>query len=682
MLDPGQTQNQSKSLRRAWTICGVTCLLLVLFLQLAFSVRQESISWDEGDHLFSGYMMWKQHDYGLNPEHPPLVKLVAALPLLPMRLRVPALQHRQFKIEAFLDGRNFAAWNYSKNILFRARMAVSVFAFLLALFIFFAARAMFGAAAGFIALALFVFDPNFLAHGALIGTDVGVSCFLFASVYCFYRYIQNPSILRLVIAGGVTGLAFASKHTGILLLPILLALVIFESLRRDNRAHWSRSFARLAGSFVVTAGIGFLVLWASYGFRYSARPAGLSMNPPLATYAQRHDTRFETRALAAVAHLHLLPESYLYGMADIQFADDIYTAYFFGHIYPHGIWQYFPGVLAIKSTLPFLLLMAAACLLMATGRLRRSREILFLAVPPAIYLAVSMSSHMNIGARHILPVYPFLYVLAAGAASALIRWDRRWIYAIAVLLCWQAFEAIHAFPAYIAYANEAWGGPANTHKYLSDSNVDWGQQLIAVRRYLDQHRIKQCWFVYFAAGVADPTPYGIPCHFLPTADTLWWLNQPLEAPPSIDGTVLVSASDLAGFEFGPAPLNPYEQFQTMKPVAVIQHGVYVYQGHFEIPLAAAFSRDQEARNLLDAKQAAAALPLAQQAFALAPDAVVPNAVLGDTLTALGRTAEARPHYEKALALARSVQPAFQQGWASAMEANLAPSSNAPIAGAH
>jgi len=671
MIDSNQTHSQKKSRRRVWIICGVACLLLILFLQLAFSVRQESISWDEGDHLFTGYMMWKHDDFGLNPEHPPLVKLVAALPLLSMQLRVPELQHRQFKLEAFLDGRDFASWNYNKGILFRARMAVSVFALLLALLIFWAAREMFGTAAGFIALALFVFDPNFVAHGALVTTDVGVSCFIFASIYCFYRYVKAPSIARLLIAGGATGLAFASKHTGILLLPMLLALVFCESLRRDSGGQRARNLARLTGAFVATVCIGFLALWAFYGFRYSARPAGLSLNPPLATSLQQLSKPFEGHILGAVAHLHVLPESYLYGMADIQFVDDIYTAYFFGKIYPHGTWLYFPAVLLIKSTLPFLIFALTTAILIATRRFRYWREILFLTVPPAIYLAVAMSSSMNIGVRHILPMYAFLYVLVAGAAATLIHRNKRWTYAVAVLLLWQAFEAVHVFPAYMAYANEAWGGSANTHKYLSDSNVDWGQQLIAVKRYLDEHKITKCWFVYFPEGAVDPNPYGITCNFLPTTDTLWWLNVPLNAPPSIDGTVLISDGDLEGFEFGPAPLNPYEQFKHLKPVAVIQHGVYVYQGHFNIPLAAAFSDDQQAQNLLDAKDAAAALSKAQEAFALAPDAVLTNAVLGDVLTALGHPDEARPHYEKALHLARTVQPAFQEGWVPAMKAKLA-----------
>ncbi|HME36274.1 MAG TPA: glycosyltransferase family 39 protein, partial [Candidatus Sulfotelmatobacter sp.] len=170
-------------------------------MQLALSVRQESITWDEDDHLYAGYMSWKAGDFGLNPEHPPLVKLLAALPVLPMQVKVPPLQGRNFKIEAFLNGKDFLFKNDANTMLFRARMAASLLTVLLAVLVFFAAREMFGTGAAFLALTLIVFDPNLLAHGALVTTDAGLSCFLFASIYAFYRYVKEPSALRLLVAG-------------------------------------------------------------------------------------------------------------------------------------------------------------------------------------------------------------------------------------------------------------------------------------------------------------------------------------------------------------------------------------------------------------------------------------------------------------------------------------------------
>ncbi len=667
---------------------GVLLLLGVMVLQLASSVRQESISWDEGDHLFAGYMSLKTCDFGLNPEHPPMVKMVAALPLVALDLPVPELQKRSFKVEAFEDGKQFARVNWAQDILFRARMAASVFTVLLGLLIFLAGREMFGAVAGWFALALYVFDPNFLAHGAMVTTDVGISCFLFAGVYAFYRYAKSPSLGRLLVAALATGLALAAKHTGILLFVMLLAMAILETLRTwmyvipvgagrgaaiadagQGASTRGPAFAdprkvgaRMLGSLAVITVIAVVVLWAFYGFRYSARPAGMELNPTFATYLEVSHPPV-TQMVAAAARMKLLPESYLYGIVDIQAVNDFYSAYFWGKIYPHGTHWYFPGVIVVKSTLPLLILLALAVYAIASGKMRKrcggARPILYLAVPPAIYLIVAMCSHMNIGARHILPVYAFLYVLGAGAATALVGTRRIWFYAALVAL--QIVTSVHAAPDYMAYSNELAGGPTKTQKYLSDSNTDWGQQLYAVKKYVDEHGITDCWFVYFAQGPTDFRDYGIPCKPLPTADTAWWLNEEMDVPAALDGVVFVSESDRAGFEFGPGPLNPYEQFRNMTPDATIQHGVHVYHGHFEIPLAAAYAHVQKSGNLAAAQKFDEALEEAQQAVTLAPNDVLANSAMGDALAHLGRHAEARPYYVKALEIAETVEPEFQAG---------------------
>src|SRR6185369_11172700 len=259
---------------------------------------------------------------------------------------------------------------------------------------------------------------------------------------------------------------------------------------------------------------------------------------------------------------------------------------------------------------------------------------------------------------HILPVYVFLAVLIGGAASVLINHHRKWAYVVGALLLIHAVSSLRTFPTYLAYANEFWGGPANTYKYLTDSNVYWAQRLKATKQYLESRGAKDCWFVYFGEAVADFKYYGIPCRPLPTVVTLW-LNERLEVPVSIDGPVLISAGTLSGFEFGPGTLNPYEQFKHLTPTDVIQHGVFVFDGHFEIPLASALNHMQKAQNLLGAKQAEQALIEAQTAVMLAPNEVQTQLILGDVFEALGQENQARAAYEKALVLAKTIEPEFQ-----------------------
>ena len=652
---------------------GFVVLLALLAFQLAWAAKRNSITWDEDDHIYAGYMSLRHGDFGLNPEHPPLVKQLAALPTLPMTLKMPLLKGREFKHEAFLGGQDFIFRNDAETVLFRARMAAALLTILLATLIFFAAREMFGSGAGLVALALFVFDPNVLAHGAVVGTDMGLSCFMFATVYAFYRYVKAPSLGRLILVGIALGLTFASKHTGILLVPILLLLSLTEIFHKGETVEGTDSAGKRAGrlaiAFVVISALALTTLWAVYGFRYAARGVGLEMNPPLAESIHHMSRAREIRLLETVARYHLLPESYIYGLADVRIMSDYYTSYLFGKIYPHGIWFYFPAAFAIKSTLPLLFLLGLTVWMIATGRLRCWREVLFLTIPPAVHLAVAMSAGMNIGLRHILPMYPFLYALAGGAAAKLMENGRKWIYAVAALVLFQVITTTRVFPAYMAYANELWGGPSRTYKYLSDSNVDWGQQLKSTKTYLERKGIKDCWFIYFAEGPVRMKDYGIPCKPLVTIGTLW-LDEELDIPPSVDGSVLISAGTLSGFEFGPGPLNPYEVFKLRQPTDVIDYAVFVFNGHFDIPLAASYSHAQKAQFLLREKRPEEALGEAQQALALAPDALKPNVLVGDVLVALKRPDEARPYYEKALTLAKTVEPEFQVGWVESLEEKL------------
>ncbi|HXN48356.1 MAG TPA: glycosyltransferase family 39 protein [Bryobacteraceae bacterium] len=658
-------------LRRFLLPGAVAALLAMIFLQLVLMASRNSATWDEPDHIYSAYMQAKHGDFGLNPEHPPLIKFLGALPLLDMQFKMPPLQGRPYRLEEAVGGREFLFGNDANAILFRVRLATSSITILLAMLVFLAAQEMFATGAGFIALGLIAFDPTLLAHSALLTTDAGGACFLFASVYAFYRYAGSPSKARLVLVGLVAGLALASKHSSVLLFPMLVLLslveVVWTQAPRRKRA------LQLAGALVAVALLSVGVLWASYGFRYAARVDGLQLNPTVAAQFARVPSHAEGTVLAAVAKLHLLPESYLYGFAHVLVQSKAFASFLLGTIYPHPVWFYFPVAMVIKSTLTFLILFAITVWAIASGRLRARREILYMALPAAIYMAFAMAGGMNIGVRHVLPTYVFLSVLIAGAAWRLIERDRRWLYAVVALLVFHAVSVVHAFPAYISYANEAAGGPSAVHSLLSDSSSDWGQQLKAVKRYTDEHGIRDCWFAYFGQGVVDYSYYAIPCKPLITADSLHF-DGPRDVPPSIDGPVFMSAGVLSGFEFGPGALNPYEQFKRLEPAAVIDYGVFVYQGHFDIPLAAALSHGQKAGLLLAQEKLPEALSEAQQAEALAPDSAVVNATLGRALDASGRQQEALPFYQKALMLAQTVEPRFQERLIKAMEQRLASAS--------
>jgi 4-amino-4-deoxy-L-arabinose transferase-like glycosyltransferase len=654
------------------TVAGAILLLLVLEGQLLYSVRQESLTWDEGDHIFAGYMSLKHHDFGLNPEHPPLVKMIAAIPLQGMNLREPQLQNRYFKAEAYLSGRDLIFENDFETIIFRARMSASIFALITALLAFLTPREMFGTGAGFLTLLLVVFEPNFLAHGALVTTDTGAACGLLASIYAFYRYVKSPSWGRIAGLGLAAGIFFLCKHSAVLLPAMLVLLAVAELLRRrqaadENRLHQA---VRLASVFVIAGVIAVAIIWAGYGFRYSARPTGLQINPPLES-TLGNLSPFEGKAVAIMAHWKLLPESWLYGLADVRSVANVWPSYMFGKVYAHGVWFYFPVAFVIKATLTTLIFVPLIVYAIATRKLRRWREILFLSLPPALYFAISMAAKLNIGVRHILLVFIFLLVLAGGAAWSLICHDRRWAWPVAVLLLFHIVSSLRAFPtSYMAYANELWGGPANIHKYLTDSTTDWGQQLKAVKRYVDEHGIQQCWFAYTVEPAISFRAYGIPCKILPTMDTMWF-GLKTDTPPVIQGPVFISHIPLTFYESGSSLLSPYREFMKLRPTAVIENGVFVYDGTFQVPYATAFDRAVKSADLLSQHQPEQALAEAQAAVALAPDYLQSLMALGEAQKALQKDVEARTTFEKALAIARMMEPTAQEIWIPRVRAKLA-----------
>src|ERR1700691_4432148 len=229
--------------------------------------------------------MWHTTDYGLNPADAPLVRLLATAQLLGRALWVRELKGRDFKTEAYLDGRDWLARNDGdrNQLVFEMRVAAGLLAVALSLVVFLVARDSFGNWAAIFALTLAAFDPNVLAHSALVTTDIGVSLFFLASTWCFYRYVKHPTARRLVVAGVVAGLLLATKHSGVMLAPILLLLIAREIAAAEQGTR-AREALRLAGAFCGIFLIALLVLWSFYGFRYAARPAGLAMSTPLGDF--------------------------------------------------------------------------------------------------------------------------------------------------------------------------------------------------------------------------------------------------------------------------------------------------------------------------------------------------------------------------------------------------------------
>jgi len=652
----------STPLRPAYRL-AVLGLLVIIAAQIFLSTRQESQTFDESAHLYAGYEYWKHGDFGRNPEHPPFAKLVAAAGLLPLHLKEPVpAPGRSFKAQDFVTASQFLYGADADSLLARGRGMMLLFVLGLALAVFAAAHEMFSPEAGLLALALFAFEPMVLANGGLVTTDMALSCMMFVSVYAFYRYIKRPTPLRLALMSVAVGLALVAKQSGVFVFAVLGALALAEVLLRLGRTDADGSLAvsvkskaaSLIVPLLVTAVVSYAVLWAFYGFRYAARPAGMLMSPTLDVFAAKVPNHLERSAILFCARHHLLPEAYLFGWSDILQIPGVRVTFLLGKLYIGGKWFLFPILILLKSTIALLVLFA----LVPLARLWRDRrEFLFLAIPAVVYLFVAMFSGMNAESRYILPIYPFCIVLAAAAAWEFARRSRAWAVVVAALLVFAAASSLHAFPDYLAYANEAFGGPTNSYRLVSDSNGDWAQGLKWTKTYLDANHITDCWFDYQHPTV-DPRYYGIPCKPLTTGWVHRGIPGPIGLPGTISGTVLIGATELTGHLWGPGVLNPYEQFSHLRPDAVLGNVVLVYRGTFNVPLISAYSHLAAAGNLARGGKLPEAVAEAEQAVQLAPDSADIQAGLGSFLMAAGKTAEANQANATALHLRQTIHPEF------------------------
>jgi hypothetical protein len=476
-------------------------------------------------------------------------------------------------------------------------------------------------------------------------------------------------VISLLLTGLAAGLTLSAKHSGILLAPMLLGLTLVE-IACAQRGRRKRMAATLLGGIAATVIVAVVVLWAFYGFRYTARPAGLVMNPTLSEYAAPLKG-VNSWVIAHVANWRLLPESYLMGMTDIHYAAQQYPIFLLGHDYAHGVWWYFPVALSIKTSLGLIGLVVLAGIALIGRRLRRGRELAYLVVPGAIYLTVAILSGMNIGTRHVLFLYPLAALLAAAGLTALAQHGRRWIWIGGGLVACHVVSALAVFPAEMAYANEAWGGAANTHKYLSDSSVDWAQQLPHIKQWVDAHPGEECWLAYSAYPDLRPQAYGIPCHPLPTAHTGWEIL-PVDVPETIHGNLLLSADDLEACDWPSDQLNVFERFRWMPMAEQIDHSVFVYHGDFDVHEAAALAAVQKSTILLRENRPAEALIAAKKAVALQPENLLAQMALGDAQTAVGDKNSARAAYELALAAAHRLEADAQPLYVPDLEQKLYP----------
>ena len=423
-------------------------------LQLT-SVRQEAQTWDEAVYIAAGYTYWKTDDYRLNTEHPPLAKFLEAAPLLFLPLELPIRDPSWQRADQYAFGARFLYNNRlpADTILFTSRCVTIVVTILFGLVIALWTRRRAGTLPAIVALILFAFDPNILAHGRYATNDLYLAFFFFVAVVLWHRALRRSGPLDYALAGGVLGLALCTKLSALLLVPIFVLLC----LRRPS------STGSLIRGSLIAAGTAVAVM-------------------------------------AVLYHGQL----YHYGdliRASLDHARGGQLAYVFGSTFRHGRWYFYPAVAAVKTPLGVFFLVA----LVVVALVRRKQiapDSFVVLVPAAVYAAACIVSPIDLGIRVLLPVYPFVYIFIA-LNLPLPKW--RWLVAGSLALV--VAESAMIYPNYLAFFNAIAGGPAQGPRYLLDSNIDWGQDTKKLKVFLQAHGIHGACTAYF--GMAYPFYYGI-----------------------------------------------------------------------------------------------------------------------------------------------------------------------------
>lgn len=571
-----------------WRVAGVVlgCFALLFGFIAITSSSHNSPTYDESIHLFAGYSYLKWGDFRVNPEHPPLVKVLAALPLLTLDIKEPRLPSPHWDLipkardySWMMANQMLFSDNDAETLFFYAKLPMIGLGILLGVFVYLWAKGIYGLKAAIAALFIYALDPNILAHSPIVHTDIPFTAFFFIGTYFFWRGWNQWTWSNLLLTALFFGLAVITKQAFLMILPVWCVLGMLKVFSGSQEIHmgkprvvssrWGKIFL-LMGVLFFCLIIAHFLTWAAYGFRFDALSQGEGR---LFLSAPADAERPFLHAVASLAYEYrLLPEAWTHGF--LYHLESLRRpAYLLGQISPDGFWLYFPAAFVAKTPLPTLLLLLAAAALLVRRRRVQTAEF-YLLVPVIFYFSLAIFSRINLGLRHLLPIYPFLFVWMGGVAVELWR-DERWYQKGSLILLglWYLWSSVHIYPHYLAFFNELAGGAKNGYKVLTDSSLDWGQDLKGLKRWMDQNGVKKIQLAYF--GTADPRYYGIDAVYLP--GSVIFSSSRESQYSEVPEYLAVSVTYIYGVHSG-APLGGfYHSLRSKQPVASIGHSIFVYR---------------------------------------------------------------------------------------------------------
>jgi hypothetical protein len=548
-------------------------ILLVMTANLVSVLSRKSVTTDEIVLSPSAYYHWVDNDVHLIGQHPPLCKLLAGLPLL-------FIQPNEWKPEKIdpAGAPDQHEWGYVQHfwqdnrekfeaICWWARLPMIGLTLALGALLFVFTRDLLGPRVATLAVALFAIEPTILAHGRIVQTDIPAAFGLLLTVYAIWRYLSAPGWKNACFLGGAAAVAILAKYSMLIVVPAIVLILTVLICRRDARR------GRLIRDAVIAAVVLLLVVQAAYFFHNRALTAGDLK------WISDAFPESRSRVTATVRILRwLVPTDMVMGVYwQLHHARVGHPAGLLGMHSNHGWWYYFPVAFCLKATIPFLVL-SLASLGWSAYRIIRKKEPrwLVLLIPFVLYTALMVGSPIDIGIRYYLPAYILLIILAAGLIDFLLRQRRRTgCYAAIAAMLWMGFEVVATYPHYIPYMNQL--AFARPHWwYLSDSNVEWGDDSKALATWLKsrgENRVRGLLLGCFATLDFYQVNYvdalAVTTERAPryTAIGASFLNGSTVPPYEVNGQRISDETRV----------NTFNSYRTRIPEAIIGNSIYVYR---------------------------------------------------------------------------------------------------------
>src|ERR1051326_6254875 len=566
--------------RRAGLLCAL--LLALMAAQMLSVVARKSMTVDEWVMIPAGYYHLTTGDYQPVNEHPPFAKVVAAVPLLLTKTQAPPIDPAGHDYDYF-NGLFLNFWRENAarfdDLSFRARVPAILVTVLLGALVFVFPRKHWGPRAALFAVALFSLEPTVLAHGRVVQTDIPSALAFLVFSFAFYEYLKASSARRAVLAGLALGFAAVTKFSMIALAPVLVVVFAVRFTGARRRGLTRKQVAGHAAALAVAA---VFAVNAAYLFHHrqpeSLDEAMSRMIVPMSNVGS-------LRAPMAAGYYALqvvFPADFVSGIGwQIGHAQSGHPAGLLGMYSKRGWWYYFPVAFALKTPLPILLL-SIASIAWALLRLRRAREgrLLVLLLPLAFFTGLLLMSTIDIGVRYYLPAYPFFFIISGAMLDDVLRRSgRRAALAAAVvaaIFCWVAVEAVRAYPDHMSYMNQL-ASRAPHWWYLSDSNVEWGDDVRALALYLHERGERRVGAAIMNWPMLDIYHIEGTSVFVPPGE------KPEDVRYVAIGASLLNGSTVPGdFDNGvelteSERVNYFDQFRRRPPEKIFGGSIYLYR---------------------------------------------------------------------------------------------------------